>query len=59
MNLELQEAVKCCFIEYTTAVQADFTEAGLGDLDQSQIDSVMVGSMVQQYFGKGNFGEGV
>ena len=58
-NPELQEGMKRCFIEYTNGVQADFTAAGLGELDQSQIDSVMVGSMVNEYFGNGKFGEGV
>ena len=58
-NQELQENLKCCFVEYTEAIKEDFNTAGLGDLDQYQVDSVVAGSMMHQYFGKGKFGEGV
>ena len=47
------------FVEYVEAIKEDFTAAGLGELNQSQVDSIMVGSTVHQYFGKGKFGEGV
>ena len=50
--------MKRCFVEYTEAVQEDFTAAGLKELNQSQMDSIMVGSMMHQYFGKGMFGNG-
>ena len=56
-NHELQASVKHRFMEYIAAVQEDFTAAGLEELEQSQIDSTMVGSMMHQYFGKGMFGE--
>ena len=57
-NCELQESVKHRFVEYAEGVQADFTSAGLEELDRSQVDSILVGSMMHQYFGKGMFGEG-
>ena len=56
-NRDLQESVKRRFTEYTQAVQEDFAAAGVEELEPSQMDSIMVGSMLHQYFGKGTFGE--
>ena len=52
-NQELQESMKCQFMEYVKVIKDDFATTGLGDLYQSQVDSIVVGSIVHQYFGKG------
>ena len=40
------------------AIKEEFNKAGLGELNECWVDSVLVGSSVHQYFTKGNFGEG-
>ena len=44
--------------KFINAIKEDFNEAGLGKLDEYQVDSVLVSSVVHRYFAKGKFGEG-
>ena len=57
-NKELQEQVHGRFVKFMDGVKEDFAFAGLGEINEYQVESVLVGSMVHQYFGKGKFGEG-
>ena len=57
-NEELQNKVHGRFADFIAAIEADFAEAGLGELNGFQVDSVVVGSVVHQYFAKKKFGEG-
>ena len=54
-NKELQEQVHGRYVEFTNAVKEDLALAGLGEINEYQVDSILVGSMVHQYFGKGKF----
>ena len=58
-NKELQAQVHERYVAFTNAVKEDVALAGLGKIDGYQVDSIMVGRMVHQYFRKGKFGEGV
>ena len=55
----LQEQVYGRFTAFMEAIKEEFEEAGLGELEGCQVNSVLVGSLVHQYFAKGKFGEEV
>ena len=57
-NKELQEKVHGQFVDFITAIEEDFTNAGFGELNGFQVDSVVIGSVVHQYFAEEKFGEG-
>ena len=56
---ELQLTVHNCFMALMEALEQDFTGARLVELCSTQLDSVMVGSMIHQYYSKKKFGEGL
>ena len=58
-NKELQAQVHELFAAFTNAIKEDVAVAGLGEIDGFQVDSIVVGSVVHQYFGKEKFGEGM
>ena len=45
------------YVTFTNTVKEDVALARLGEIDGFQVDSILVGSMVHQYFGKEKFGE--
>lgn len=55
-NLEVQAVVKSRFETCASAIEADFVAAGLGHLDTTQVNSIMVGSVMQQYASDEPFG---
>ena len=44
---------------FMEALEQDFTDAGLVEFCSTQLDSVVVGSMIHQYYSKKKFGEGL
>ena len=55
-NAELQEKIRTRFADFVATVKGDFAAAGIEDLTNDQVDSLMVGHMVHQYGAKGPFG---
>ena len=53
VNADLQKKVQTCFADFVEAVRGDFTDAGMEDLSDDQVDSLVVGHMVYQYGAKG------
>ena len=47
------------FVAFTTAIKEEVADAGMGELNGFQVDSIVVGSLVHQYFGKETFGGGM
>ena len=58
-NAELQEKVHTRFTAFMEVLEKDFTDAGVVDLCSTQLDCVVVGSMVHQYYLRKKFGEGL
>ena len=56
VNADLQEKVQSHFADFVATVRGDFTNAGMEDFTDDQVDSLMVGQMVHQYGTKGKFG---
>ena len=58
-NKELLPQVHEEFVTFTAAVKEDVAMAGLGEINGFQVDSIVVGNVLHQYFGKEKFGEGI
>ena len=58
-STELQEKVHTRFTAFMEVLEKDFTDAGVVDLCSTQLDCVVVGSMVHQYYSRKKFGEGL
>ena len=58
-NKELQARVHDRFVAFTTAIKEEVAEARMGEINGFQVDSIVVGSLVHQYFGKETFGGGM
>ena len=56
---ELQLMVHNQFMAFMEALERDFTDARLVELGSMQLDSVVVGSMIHQYYSRKKFGEGL
>ena len=54
-NKELQEKVHGRFVKFINAVEEDFNEAGLGELDGYQVDSVLGAAWCISILQRGNF----
>jgi hypothetical protein len=52
----LQKAVHQYFHACLTAIEAEFKQAGLGCLAHTQLDSIIRGSVMQQYVSEKPFG---
>ena len=47
------------FVAFTNAIKEEVVVAGMGEINGFQVDSIVVGSLVHQYFGKETFGGGM
>jgi hypothetical protein len=55
-NPALQRAVQQHFRTCLAAIEAEFTQAGLGCLAHTQLNSILMGSVMQQYVSEKPFG---